>query len=96
MARPRTTEHEHIYGEVNSPEDVRTINQKIRHDMDGVTKREQLTELKKRSDELNETAGKIDDVQRVAREEDRKTTSHANDIARRHGWDADYDPWGKG
>jgi len=106
MARPRTTEHEHIYGEVNSPEDVRTINQKIRHDMDGVTKREQLTELKKRSDYLCTLAeapswkekfgGKIDDVQRVAREEDRKTTSHANDIARRHGWDADYDPWGKG
>src|SRR5207248_9152153 len=98
----RTADREHIYGEVNSPEDVRAINQKIRHEMDGITKREQLTELKKRSDYLctlaeapswkDKFGSRIDEVQRVAREEDRKTTSHANDIARRHGSDADNDP----
>src|SRR5215831_11122096 len=106
MARARTADGEHIYGEVNSLEDLRTINQKIRQEMDGVKTREQLTELKKRSDYLCTLAeapswkekfgGKVDDFQRVAREEDRTTTNHANEVARRHGWDADYDPWGRG
>ena len=48
----RTHKDAHIYGEVNTPEDIRRINQEIRREMDGVTSRDQLTELKKRSDYL--------------------------------------------
>jgi hypothetical protein len=45
-------EHGHIYGEVNSVHDIREINHTIRSEMDRVKSREQLTELKKRSDYL--------------------------------------------
>jgi len=106
MAQARTTDQEHVYGTVDSPKDVRKINRQIRQEMDGVTTREQLTELKKRSDYLCTLAeapswkkkfgDKLDEIQRVGREENRQTTAHANEIAGRHGWDADYDPWGKG
>src|SRR5690349_14756040 len=97
----RTEEHTHIYGEVDSLADVRSINRQIRKEMDGVKTREQLTELKKRSDYLctlaeapawkSKFGTKIDEIRQVARDEERKTTEHANEIARRHGWDADYD-----
>ena len=46
------TQHRHIYGEVNSIKDIRDINRTIREEMDRVKTREQLTELKKRSDYL--------------------------------------------
>ncbi len=94
----------HIYGEVNSLEDVRKINKEIRDEMDDVRKREELTELKKRADYLCTLAeappweekfkGRIDNVRRATRDEDAKTTDYANTVARKHGWDADYDPWG--
>ena len=45
-------ERGHIYGEVNSIKDIREINGTIRLEMDRVKTREQLTELKKRSDYL--------------------------------------------
>jgi hypothetical protein len=100
----RTEEQTHIYGEVDSATDVRTINTQIRKEMDSVKSREQLTELKKRSDYLCTLAeapswktkfgAQIHEIQRATRDEDRKTTEHANGIARRHGWDADYHPWG--
>src|SRR5687768_3252762 len=48
----QTQEDSHIYGAVNSLEDLRRINQEIRREMDGVTSQAQLTELKKRSDYL--------------------------------------------
>lgn len=105
MAEARTTQQGHIYGEVNSPDDVRKINRQIRKEMDEITTREQLTELKKRSDYLCTLAesptwkkkfgDRIDEVERVAREENRTTTDHANAVASRHGWEADYDPWGR-
>jgi hypothetical protein len=100
-----------IYGEVSSATDIREINQKIRGEMASVTQREQLTELKKRSDYLctlamylctlamapswKEKFGrKSSSILRAAKDEDRKTTDRANRIAEKHGWDADYDPWG--
>lgn len=99
-------ERRHIYGEVNAPQDVHKINQQLRREMDDVSSREQLTELKKRSDYLCTLAeapswkekfgDRIDEVQRVAQAEDRETTSYANEIARRHGWESDYDAWGGG
>lgn len=102
----KSEEHTHIYGEVDSPADVRKINRQIREEMDQVTKREQLTELKKRSDYLctlaeapswkDKFGARIREIQEVAKAEERKTTDHANEVARRHGWDADYDPWGGG
>jgi hypothetical protein len=104
MAERQTAERGRIYGEVNSPEDVRSINREIRKEMDEVTTREQLTELKKRSDYLctltdspawkKKFGDRLAEVQQVAQEENRKTTAHANAVARRHGWEADYEPWG--
>jgi hypothetical protein len=72
--------------------------------MDAVTSRDQLTELKKRSDYLctlaeapswQEKFGQqIHRVQQVAEEEETKTTHHANVVAKHHGWKTEYHPWG--
>ena len=101
----RTQEDGHIYSAVNSLADLRRINRKIRHEMEAVTSQAQLTELKKRSDYLctlaeapswQEKFGqKIDRVREVAREEDAKTTKHANQLAKKHNWDTEYHPWGR-
>jgi cell division septum initiation protein DivIVA len=99
----QTQEDSHIYGAVNSLEDLRRINREIRREMDGVTSQAQLTELKKRSDYLCTLAEapswekkfgqKIDRVKEVVREEDIKTTQHANALAKKHGWDTEYHAW---
>ncbi|OLB97960.1 MAG: hypothetical protein AUH30_09210 [Candidatus Rokubacteria bacterium 13_1_40CM_68_15] len=104
MARTSKKAFGHIYGEVNSAEDIRRINRIIRKEMDAVTMREELTELKKRSDYLctlthsptwrKRFGEKVRALRRVAMEENRKTVEHANRVAAQHGWDADYDPWG--
>jgi len=104
MARPSKNTFGHIYGEVNSAVDLRKINRIIRKEMDRVTTREELTELKKRSDYLctltaspswrKRFGSKVKRLLRVAREENRRTVAHANRIAMKHGWRADYDPWG--
>ena len=95
----------HIYGEVNSIKDIREINRKIRQEMDRATTRPELTELKKRSDYLctltfspawqKRFGKKVVRLREVAMEENRKTVEHANKVARRRGWPANYDPWGK-
>jgi hypothetical protein len=92
-----------IYGDVNSLEDLRRINRQIRKEMNAVKKREELTELKKRSDYLctltlapswQERFGqKTRRLLEVAREEDRRTVEHANKVARRQGWAAEYHAW---
>ena len=102
---PRTETREQIYGGVDSPEDIRTINSKIRGQMERADERQELTELKKRSDYLCALAmapswkekfgSKADAIFRTAREENKKSTDLANRVAERHGWDADYDRWGK-
>ena len=99
----QTQEDSHIYGEVNSLEDLRRINREIRREMDGVTSQAQLTELKKRSDYLCTLAEapswqkkfgeKIDRVREVVQEEDTKTSQRANELAKKHGWDTEYHPW---
>ena len=104
MARTRKKEFGHIYGEVNSADDIRKINRTIRSEMDRITTREELTELKKRSDYLctltaspswrKRFGGKVRVLLRVAKEENRKTVEHANQVALKHGWPANYDPWG--
>jgi hypothetical protein len=93
-----------IYSGVDSAEDIRTINGKIRGQMERADSREELTELKKRSDYLcalsmapswkEKFGSKADDILRVASEENRKSTDAANRMAEGHGWEADYDPWG--
>ena len=104
MARTSKREFGHIYGEVNSAADIRRINGIIRKEMDAVTTREELTELKKRSDYLctltyspswrKRFGEQVLTLRRVAMEENRKTVEHANRVAAKHGWDTDYDPWG--
>ena len=101
----RTHDDTHIYGTVNSLEDLRRINMDIRREMDAATSQAQLTELKKRSDYLCTLAeapswqekfgNKIDRVRQVVWEEDGKTTRHANEMAKKHGWDTEYHPWGR-
>ena len=105
MARTRKSTVGHIYGEVTSAADIRKINRIIRKEMDRVTTREELTELKKRSDYLctltaspswrKRFGSNVTVLLRVAQEENRKTVEHANRIALKHGWRADYDPWGR-
>ena len=102
MARAATD----IYGDVNSVQDIRAINRQIRGEMKDIRRREQLTELKKRADYLCTLAmapswkekfgGKITGILKAAKEEDQKTTEQANRLAKKHGWDADYNPWGGG
>ena len=102
MARASTD----ICGNVNSAQDIRDINRQIRGEMRGVRGRDQLTELKKRADYLCALAmapswkekfgGEITKIVKAAKEEDEKTTEQANRLAKKHGWDADYDPWGGG
>jgi len=91
-------------GEVDMAKDIRTINQRIRKEMDHIREREELTELKKRSDYLcalpmapswkDKFGRRIGAVLKVARGENRKTSEYANSVARQHGWSDDYDPWG--
>jgi hypothetical protein len=95
---------DNIYGDVNSGTDIRDINRQIRSEMRDVSQRGDLTELKKRADYLCTLAlapswqtkfgRRADSILATAKAEDRKTTERANEIARKHGWDADYDPWG--
>jgi len=102
MARASTD----ICGNVNSAQDIRDINRQIRGEMRGVRGRDQLTELKKRADYLCALAmapswkekfgGEITKILKAAKEEEEKTTEQANRLAKKHGWDADYDPWGGG
>ena len=102
MARASTD----ICGNVNSAQDIRDINRQIRGEMRGVRGRDQLTELKKRADYLCALAmapswkekfgGEITKIVKAAKEEDEKTTEQANRLAKKQGWDADYDPWGGG
>jgi hypothetical protein len=100
----KTQAQENIYGSVDTEADIRSINEKIRDQMERVRDRDGLTELKKRSDYLCTLAMSpawktkfgedVDGILWVAKEEDRKTTKLANKLAKKHGWDADYDPWG--
>src|ERR1700737_938593 len=99
-------ERGHIYGEVNSIKDIRELNRTIRREMDRVKAREQLTELKKRSDYLctltfspawkTKFGEKVNRLREVAMEENRKTVQHANAMARRHGWRGGQYPLGGG
>jgi hypothetical protein len=96
-----------IYGEVNSISDIRDINRSIRREMRGVNSREQVTELKKRSDYLctltrapswkekfgPKTANRM---LTVAKEENERSTRLANSSARKKDLGpANYDPWGE-
>jgi len=94
-----------IYGKVEGPEDIRRINCIIRDEMLEVETEGQLTDLKKRSDYLctltyspfwkKRFGPMIEELREVACEENRVTVRLANYVARYHGWDKTYDPWGK-
>ena len=97
---------DNIYGEVNTLQDVRKINGSIRREMGDAKSRAQLTELKKRADYLctlthspawHEKLGRrASRFREVAKAEDERTTDKANAVAKRHKWDAQYNPWGGG
>jgi hypothetical protein len=95
---------ENIYGDVNKLGDIRAINREIRSEMERAHSRDQLTELKKRSDYLctltyspswQEKFGrKSRRLREVAIEEDRRTTRAANRIAESRDLGPEYHPWG--
>jgi hypothetical protein len=92
-----------IYGEVSNLQDIRDINREICQEMNGVRGSDQRTELKKRSDYLctltlapswqQRFGKKSDRYLEVARTEDLTTTSRANSIAKRKGFELQYHPW---
>src|SRR5438128_1267908 len=92
-----------IYGSVDSLQDIRDINRKIRDEIKKVREQPELTELKKRSDYLCALAlapawrtrfgKKSGRFLEVAQEEDKKTTKAANDKANKKGFDVEYHAW---
>ncbi len=94
-----------IYGRVEGPEDIRRINCIIRDEMLEVGDEGQLTDLKKRSDYLctltyspfwkKRFGPMVEELREVACEENRVSVRLANYVARYHGWEKTYDPWGR-
>jgi len=94
-----------IYGKVNTIDDISRINCIIRDEMLTVETKEQLTDLKKRSDYLctltyspfwkKKFGDQIEEVRKRALEENRITVKEANYVAKYKGFDVHYDPWGK-
>lgn len=95
-----------IYGEVTSPTSIRKIDRMIRADIRSAKSREQVTELKRRSDYLctltrspawkTRFGSKVDALLKVAKEENARTVKLANQVAKKHDWDVEYEPWGSG
>ncbi len=94
-----------IYGRVESVEDIRRINCIIRDEMLNVKEAAELTDLKKRSDYLctltyspfwqKKFGDKIEELRKVAIEENRVTVKTANYVAKYKGFDRSYEPWKK-
>jgi len=94
-----------IYGKVESIEDIKRINCIIRDEMLNVDEESKLTELKKRSDYLctltyspfwqKKFKEKIEELRKVAVEENRASVKLANYIAKYNGFNKEYNPWKK-
>ena len=92
-----------IYGPVNGVEDIRRINCLIRDEMLVIDEPEKLTDLKKRSDYLctltyspfwqRKFGPRIEELRKVAREENVATVRLANYVARYRQWDKEFRPW---
>jgi hypothetical protein len=103
---PTKQDNNDIYGEVTSPTSIRKIDRMIRNDIRSAKSREQVTELKRRSDYLctltrspawkTRFGKKADDLLTVAKDENVRTAKLATQVARKHGWDVVYDAWGSG
>jgi hypothetical protein len=96
----------HVYGEVNTETDLKTIYREIRQDVAEAKSRPALTELYKRAGYLitlthapswEEKFGrKAATLRRVAEEEFATTARKINSRAKQIGTEADYDEkWGK-
>ena len=97
----------HVYGEVNSKNDMKRVFSDIRRDVNSAASRPDLTELYKRAGYLitlthapswQEKFGKdAPGLRRVGEDEFRKTARKINRRAAEIGTEADYDDrWGKG
>lgn len=94
-----------IYGRVENADDVRRINCIIRDEMLNVRDESELTELKKRSDYLctltyspfwqKKFGDEIDELRKIAIEENRVVVKTANYIAKYKDFDKEYEPWKK-
>ena len=94
-----------IYGKVNTIDDISRINCIIRDEMLHVDSEAELVELKKRSDYLctltyspfwkKKFGEEIEKVRERAMAENYVTVIEANDIAKYHGWEKTYKPWGE-
>ncbi len=95
----------HIYGKVNTIDDISRINCIIRDEMLNVDSEAELVELKKRSDYLctltyspfwkDKFGDEIEKVRERAMAEDYVTVNEANYIAKYKGFDMTYKPWGE-
>jgi hypothetical protein len=94
----------HVYGEVNSPTGLKRIFQEIRHEIDAVHSRPDLTELYKRAGYLitlthapsweAKWGPEADKLREVAKKEFATTARKINRRARQIGADPDYaDNW---
>ena len=94
-----------IYGEVNSPQDITKINEKIRSEVRTAKSRARLSELHKRSQYLitltyspnfkKSLYGEISDVRNRAKKEFSKTAKVINEKAERLNVESNYDEkWG--
>ena len=94
-----------IYGKVENPQDIARINCIIRDEMLVAKDEATLTELKKRSDYLctltfspfwkKRFRQSIEELRKVAIEENRVTVKEANIVAKYKGFDKEYQPWKK-
>ena len=91
----------HIYGPVDSPSDIRRYNRIIRNQIRKADSRARLTELVKRSQYFYtltfspawaDVVRRHPEIREVAYEEYLRTARVANQVARKHGWPAEYGP----
>jgi hypothetical protein len=98
---------EHVYGEVNSMDDLKKIFGMIRRDVEKATSREELTELYRRAGYLvtltrapawrKKFGDQTEELRKVAEEEFTRTAHVINQRAEAIGTDPDFDEkWGPG
>ena len=92
-----------VYGDITKLGDIREINRRLRREMSEAETRDEIAELKRRSDYLctltyapswqQRFGRKTVRFRTAARQEDVKTTHAANRYARKRGFEPSYHPW---
>lgn len=99
-------DEQHVYGEVNSEQDLRHIFELIRRDVEQASTRQELTELYRRAGYMvtltaspawkKKFGPEADDLRRIAEEEFARTARAINQRAAEVNTEPDYDEtWGE-